>query len=211
MRVAIIGGTGAMGRGLAKRLSGENTILIGSRDERRAREAARGVEGATGLGYEEASRSAEIVIFSIPYSAIGEAAPLADALRGKVAVSTINPLRKEGGLMRFALDEGSAAEELAGLLPRSHVAAAFNNVSPLFFAGQEVVPMDILVAADTRDTFEAVARLVTSIPNLRPLYAGPLTEARTIERMTPLILNLAKLNGTWSLTTRFPSTKDVVG
>lgn len=209
MKVAILGGTGALGAGLAKHLSKKNEVVIGSRDPLRAREAARGIEGATGTDYRGASKEADVVIFAIPYSAIGEAASLAGALAGKVAVSVINPLKMVEGLLRPALEVGSAAEELARLLPESHVATAFNHVSSLFFERDEVVPMDILVAADVRDTFDKVAKLVRSIPNLRPLYAGPLAEARTIESLTPLMLNLAKLNGTGSLATRFASTKEL--
>jgi hypothetical protein len=139
--------------------------------------------------------------------ALGAAAGLAAALSGKVVVSAVNPLRVEAGLLRYGLEEGSAAEELAGLLRESRVATAFNHVSSLFFERDEPVAMDILVAAETRETFEVVSGLVKSIPNLRPLYAGPLSQARVIERMTPLVLNLAKLNKTGSLTTRFVSVR----
>jgi NADPH-dependent F420 reductase len=208
LKVAILGGTGAMGKGLARHLSKTNEVIIGSREERRAVEAAKGIEGASGTSYEGASRAADAAIFSIPYSALEEAAPLAEALAGKLAVSVINPMRVEGGVFRFALEEGSAAEELARLLPRSRVAAAFNHVSSLFFDSDTVVPMDIVVASDARSTFEEVAALVKGIPNMRPLYAGPLAEARVIERITPMLLNLAKFNRTGSLTTRFASARD---
>jgi 8-hydroxy-5-deazaflavin:NADPH oxidoreductase len=211
VKVAILGGTGAMGRGLAKHLSRKNEVVIGSRDPRRAQETARGIDGATGSDYISASKAAEVAVFVIPYSAIEEAGALSGALAGKTVVSVINPLKMEGGLLKFALKEGSAAEVLASLLPKSHVATAFNHVSSLFFESEEMVPMDILVAADTRGTFDEVAALVKGVPNLRPLYAGPLTEAGVIERITPLLLNLAKLNRTGSLTTRFASKKDAMG
>lgn len=211
MKVAVLGGSGAMGKGLARHLSKKNEVVIGSRNPRRAVEAAKGIVGATGMDYMDAAKASEIVIFAIPYSAIGEAAALSEALARKTAVSIINPLRVEGGLLKFALREGSAAEELARLLPESHVATAFNNVSSLFFECEEMVPMDILVATDARGTFDQVASLVRSVPNLRPLYAGPLAEAGVIERMTPMLLNLARLNKTGSLTTRFASTKGTPG
>ncbi|MDE1858247.1 MAG: NAD(P)-binding domain-containing protein [Thaumarchaeota archaeon] len=208
MRVAILGGTGAMGTGLAKHLSKKNEVIIGSRDERRAGDAASRIEGAVGMGYEAASRAAELAVFAVPYSAIGEAARLSGALSGKVAVSMVNPLKAEGGLLKFALAEGSAAQELAAALPESKVATAFNHISSLFFERETMVPMDVLVAADARGTYEEVAALVTSIPNLRPLYAGPLSEARTIEMITPLLLNLAKMNKTGSLAMKFATTRD---
>lgn len=208
MKVAVIGGTGRMGRALAKQLSRSNKVIIGSRDAARAQITAEGISGAVGMDYVGASTEADAALFAIPYSAIGEASALRKELSGKLAVSLINPLKMEGGVLAYSLDKGSAAGELAMLLSGSRVSTAFNHVSALFFERDEVRPIDILVAADSRQTYEETARLVKGIPNLRPLYAGPLSQARTIEEMTPMVLNLAKLNGTGSLTTKFVSTKD---
>lgn len=196
-----------MGRGLARHLARNNEVAIGSRDPEKAREAAKGIKGATGTDYASATREADVAIFAIPFSSLGTAAGLAKVLSGKLVVSVVNPIKVEGGLLQFALESGSAAEELARMLPGSRVATAFNNVSSLFFEMEELVPMDILIAADSKEIYEQAARLVRSIPNLRPLYAGPLSQARVIERITPLVLNLAKLNGTGSLTTKFVSRK----
>lgn len=205
MKVAIIGGTGRMGKALAAHLAKKNQVIIGSRDVGKAKETAARIKGATGGDYIQASREADAAVFAIPYSAIGFAAGLAEGLSGKLVISLINPLRMEGGRLHFALSEGSAAEELAKLLPGSRVATGFNNISSLFLEEEEVVPIDVLVAADSRETYEQAADVVRSIPNLRPLYAGPLSEAGIVERITPLVLNLAKLNGTGSLTTKFVS------
>lgn len=207
MKVAVVGGTGRMGRAIARQLSRNNEVVIGSRDPARAREAAKAVGVAGGADYLGASEAGEVVVFAIPYEALGTAAGLATALSGKTVVSAVNPLKMQGGLLRFGLEEGSAAEELARLVPESRVATAFNHVSSLFFERGEPVAIDILVAADSKETFEVVAGVVRSVPNLRPLYAGPLSQARVIERMTPLVLNLAKLNRTGSLTTRFVSVR----
>ncbi|HEY6283154.1 MAG TPA: hypothetical protein VIW22_04445, partial [Nitrososphaerales archaeon] len=145
--------------------------------------------------------------FAIPYSAIGEAAALANELKGKLVISMFNPLKLDGGLLHFALEKGSAAEELAALLPDSRVATAFNNVPSRIFEEEEPVPMDILVSADSKETFDEAASLVRSIPNLRPLHVGPLSQAQMVERMTALLLNLAKLNKTGALAPRFVSRK----
>ncbi len=207
MKVAVLGGTGAMGGAVAKQLSKNNVVVIGSRDPARAEEAAKSIKGATGADYATATRDAEAAVFAIPYSAIGEAAVLADELRGKLVISMFNPLKLEGGLLHYPLEKGSAAEELAGLLPDSRVATAFNNVPARIFEEVEPVPMDILVAAETRETFDEAASLVRSVPNLRPLYVGPLSQAQMVERMTALVLNLAKLNKTGALAPRFVSRK----
>jgi len=205
MKVAVLGGTGAMGVAVAKQLSKNNVVVIGSRDPARAEEAAKSIKGATGADYATATRDAEAAVFAIPYSAIGEAAVLADELKGKLVISVFNPLKLEGGLLHYPLEKGSAAEELAALLPDSRVATAFNNVPARIFEEEEPVPMDILVAAETRETFDEAASLVRSVPNLRPLYVGPLSQAQMVERMTALVLNLAKLNKTGALAPRFVS------
>jgi 8-hydroxy-5-deazaflavin:NADPH oxidoreductase len=207
MKVAVLGGTGKMGRAIAKRLANGNKVIIGSRDPARAREAAKGIPGAVGMDYAGASREADAAVVSIPASAIGTVAPLAKDLAGKLVISMVNPLRSEGGFLHFAREKGSAAEELARLLPESRVATAFNNIPAGLLERDEVIPIDVIVAADSRETYEEVAKLVKSIPNLRPLYAGPLSQAVIVEMITALVLNLASLNGTGSLTTKFVSRK----
>ncbi|HEV2226824.1 MAG TPA: NAD(P)-binding domain-containing protein [Nitrososphaerales archaeon] len=207
MKVAVLGGTGAMGGAVAKQLSKNNAVVIGSRDPARAEEAAKSIKGAIGSDYATATREAQTAVFAIPYSAIGEAAALANELKGKLVISMFNPLKFEGGMLHFSLEKGSAAEELAALLPDSRVATAFNNVPSRIFEEEEPVPMDILVAADLKETYDEAAALVRSIPNLRPLYVGPLSQAQMVERTTALVLNLAKLNKTGALAPRFVSRK----
>ena len=207
MKVAVIGGSGAMGRALAKHLSRSYDVIIGSRDPARAAAVAAAIGGASGADYRGASRSADVVIFAIPYEAMGLVADLAAEASTKLVISVINPMKMEGGLLRYALEDGSAAEELAAILPHSRVATAFNNVPSGFLRDEVVPPVDILVAADSKETYEEAAKLVSSIREMRPLYVGPLTEARIVEEVTPLVLNLASLNGTKALTTRFVTRK----
>jgi 8-hydroxy-5-deazaflavin:NADPH oxidoreductase len=207
MKIAILGGTGKMGLALAVRLAGANEVIIGSRDPARAREAAKKVPGAMGTDYESASKEADAVVVTVPASALGTFSSLGDALSGKLVISAVNPLRFEGGVVYYGGEGGSAAEELARALPRSRVATAFNNIPAGFFQKGETVPIDVLVAADSKEAYEETARIVKSVPNLRPLYAGPLSQAVVVESITALVLNLANLNKTGSLTTRFVSRK----
>jgi len=203
MKVAVIGGTGSMGNALARHLAKGYEVIIGSRDPAKAAAAAKGIGGASGADYRGAARAADAVVFSIPYGAMGQAADLAGEVSSKLVISVINPMKMEGGLLRYALKEGSAAEELARMLPHSRVATAFNNVPSGFLKDEVVPPVDILVAADSKETYEEAAKLVVSIREMRPLYAGPLAVARIVEEITPLVLNLARLNGTRALATRF--------
>jgi 8-hydroxy-5-deazaflavin:NADPH oxidoreductase len=196
-----------MGLALASQLSKNHEVIIGSRDPARAREAAKGVKGASGSDYEGAARAADAVMVSVPYEAMAPLSGLAEAVKGKLVISVVNPLKMEGGILVFGLERGSAAEELAKMLPGSRVATAFNNAPRAFFEREISAPFDVLVAADSKATFEEVANIVRGIKNLRPLYAGPLSQAGIVERITPLVLNLASLNGTGVLTTAFVSRK----
>lgn len=202
MIVGILGGTGKMGLALAKQLSKKNEVIIGSRDPGRGTEAAKKVPGASGGGYASTSRKADVVIVCVPYSALAGVTGLGMELAGKLVVSAVNPLKVEDGLFRAAGD-GSAAEELARALPESRIATAFNNIPWSMLDGGETPPIDVLVAADSRGTYEETARLVSSVKNLRPLYVGPLAQASVVETVTALVLNLAKLNGTGSVATKF--------
>jgi NADPH-dependent F420 reductase len=207
VKVAVIGGTGKMGLAVAKQLSKKHKVIIGSRDPARAKEAAKGISGASGDDYHSAVEAADVVVVSVPYEAMAPLAGLAEVTKGKLVISMINPIRMEGGILLFGLEKGSAAEELARLLPGSRVATAFNNVPRAFLEREISTPFDVLIAAETRETYEEAAALVKEIDGLRPLYAGPLSQAEMVERITPLILNLANLNGTGVLTTGFVSRK----
>lgn len=207
MKVAILGGTGSMGEALARHLSKQNEVIIGSRNPAKAKAAAQGLEGVVGADYGGASRAADVIVIAIPYEAIGLVAGLREVAAGKLVISMINPLRMDGGLLVHSLEKGSAAEELARLLPKSRVATAFNNVPAGFFRDDVVPPVDILIAADSKETYEEAANVVKGIREMRPLYAGPLSQARIVEEITPLVLNLASLNGMKALTTRFVSRK----
>jgi len=207
LKIAVLGGTGKMGLALAARLAGANEVIIGSRDPARAREAAKKIPGATGADYESASKGADAVVVAVPASALGTVTSLGSALSGKLVISAVNPLRFQGGVVYHGGEGGSAAEELAKALPGSRVATAFNNIPAGFFQKGELVPIDVLVAASSKEAYEETAKIVKSIPNLRPLYAGPLSQSAIVESITALVLNLANLNQTGSLTTKFVSRK----
>jgi 8-hydroxy-5-deazaflavin:NADPH oxidoreductase len=209
MKVAIVGGTGALGKGLAARLAASQQVAVGSRDEARARSvaaqiSARGprVEGKTSA---EAASWCDAAILAVPdLEDPGFLRGLAGGLAGKLVVSPIVPMKMDGGTLVYTLASGSAAERVAAALPKSRVAAALHTVPAPLLAKPEVkLDCDTLVAADSRETYEEASALVGSIPGLRPLYAGHLSGARTLEQLTPLLLNVAKLNGMRNLSVRF--------
>src|SRR5437867_7763991 len=200
-RVGIVGGTGPLGRGLAARLSYKYDVLIGSREERRARGAAeevtrltgRQVRGATNL---EAARASDTAILALPDQPTSELIQdLKEELEGKLVISPIGPMKMKDGRFTYSPRDSSAAESVASILDRSRVAAAFHTVpAPKLLAIGEKLEYTVPVAAEKRETFSEVATIVSSIQDLRPLYAGPLAPARTFKARLPIIFNLCYLN-----------------
>lgn len=210
--LAFLGGTGPEGRGLALRLAraGQGTI-IGSRDSARAEAAAaelqpqaaggRIIAGRiTGADNAQAAAQAEVVFLAVPYEA--QRALLEQVghlLAGKVVVDVIAPMRFERGRGASAVEvaSGSAAQEAQQLLPDAQVVAAFQNVSAeeLLRADHLVSPMegDVIVCSDHRPAKDRVMDLVRLIPDLRPVDGGGLANAKYVEQITPLLVNINRI------------------
>jgi NADPH-dependent F420 reductase len=203
-KVAIIGGTGAEGSGLAFRLAnaGEH-ILIGSRDATRAQESARLLReriggGAQIEGMDNASAAAacEIAILTVPFSG---AAALLKQLKsvwkpGTVVIDTTVPLAATiGGAATRLLGvwQGSAAEQTQELLPSGvSLAAAFQNLGAEVLAGDSPVDCDVLVCSDDEKAKQVASELVSKIPGARALNGGKLENARIVESLTALLIGL---------------------
>jgi len=202
--LAFLGGTGPEGRGLALRLAlaGEE-VIIGSRDGERAATAADELVQhspmariAGGDNHEAASRS-EVVFLTVPYEA---QRPLLEQLRGslmgKVVVDVIAPMRFERGRGAIAVpvDAGSAAEEAQELLPDSQVVAAFQNISAETLLDPSVaMEGDVIVCSDHREAKALVMALTNRIPQLRAVDGGALANARYVEQITPLLININRI------------------
>jgi 8-hydroxy-5-deazaflavin:NADPH oxidoreductase len=198
--IAVVGGTGDLGLGLACRLARSYEVIIGSRDAARAAEAASKASTlsgstVTGKTNAEATATADVAILAIPDLPSDEALlALKPNLAGKLVVSPIVPMEFRDGLFRPTLSTGSAAEKVASVL-QTRVAAAFHSVPADRLAQVDrVLDYDVLVAAETREVFDEASSIVSSIPKLRALYAGPLRTSRTLESLTPVLLNVGKLN-----------------
>src|SRR5438874_1667763 len=156
--IAILGGTGAEGRGLAKRFADAGrTVIVGSRQAERAESAATelnqelGSALVSGAENRAAALSADLVVLTIPYDGLAEAVkPLAGALAGKTVISTIVPLEFARGTAKLIqVAAGSAAQELQALLPDARVIAAFHHLSAPTLANlSERVDADVLVCGD---------------------------------------------------------------
>ena len=200
--IAIIGGAGELGFGLALRFARAGLkVVIGSRDEAKAQEAATRVKAAignadvSGLGNAEAAAKGTIVILAVPFSA--QAAILKSikpALKTAILVDATVPLAATVGgrpTRMLGVWEGSAAQAARELLPGVPVVSAFHNVSADVLQDLSATPdCDILICGDDAAAKERVAALVKLIPGLRPVDAGALEMSRIVESLTALLIAL---------------------
>jgi hypothetical protein len=196
--IAIISGTGAEGFGLALRLAkaGER-VLVGSRDARKAEEAARRIGPAEGRLNPDAVREADIVILTVPLPAqIPTLKSLAPSFRpGAILVDATVPLEVSiGGRVShpLALWAGSAAQQAARHTPQGvRVAAAFHTLSAELLADlDQPIDGDVLVCGDDPSAKAVVAELIALLPGARAIDAGPLENARLLESAAALLISL---------------------
>lgn len=198
MKIAIVGGTGPEGAGLACRwaLAGHE-VVIGSRDAGRARSKAaelnaRARDAAiSGMTNRAAAAAAEVVVLTLPAGGLAATLPeLKAACRGKPVVSTVVPLTFGSGRLFTPPAAGSAAEEAQRLLgPEAKVVAAFHHIAAHELAADHPIASDLLLCGDDPSAKTTVAELGRSL-GLRVLDAGPLTNAGPLEGITALLVAL---------------------
>lgn len=189
MRIAIIG-SGNVGGALAKgSVRAGHTVTLSAKDPSHAEAKARELGCRAASTNAEAVKDAEIVILAVPYAAVDEVVgQLADALAGKAVVDVTNRIKAPH--LGESVDGTSAAEEIQRKAPTAKVAKAFNYA----FASRQADPtvdgtqLDGFVAADDPDAKARTLELVRSI-GFRPIDAGPLAMARSLEALG--ILNIA--------------------
>jgi NADPH-dependent F420 reductase len=201
--IAVLGGTGPEGFGLALRWAqaGE-TVIIGSRDAARAQDAANKIKqrapGAKISGNENiaACAAADLLVLTIPFE--GHAAllkQLKPAIRpGSIVVDTTVPLAASvGGRASRTLGvwQGSAAQETAELLPKGiSVVAAFHNAGAELLNAEGPVDCDVIVCSDDPAAVQIVRNLAIKIPGVRAIDGGKLENARIVEQITALLIGL---------------------
>jgi NADPH-dependent F420 reductase len=194
--LAVLGGTGEQGRGLARRFAlAGHEVIIGSRSAERAAEAAVGLPGAvSGAANADAAARADVVIVAVPWDGHKELlTALAPVLAGKVIVDCVNPLGfDKQGAFALAVEEGSAAEQAAAVLPESRVVGAFHHVSAVLLLDETVdeLETDILVLGDDREATDLVEALVARIPGMRGVFAGRLRNAHQVEALTANLISV---------------------
>jgi NADPH-dependent F420 reductase len=200
--LAVLGGTGPEGFGLARRWAkaGEK-VIIGSRDAKRAREAADKIKASnadaqvSGDENSAACGAADLVVLTIPFE--GHAALLKQikpVIRPDAIVvdATVPLAASVGGRATRTLGiwQGSAAQETAELLPKVAVVAAFQNIAADVLNGNGPVECDVIVCSDDANALECVRALAAKIPGVRAIDGGKLENARILEQVTALLVGL---------------------
>lgn len=198
--VAILGGTGQQGRGLAQRLAHAGVdVVLGSRDPVRALETVAGwtrPPGAEPIDVADnaaAVARARVVVLAVPFTSVDVTlhdvqAHFAD---GTLVVDLTVPVTFTGGKMAIVdVPEGSAGEHVRALLPPAvRLACAFKTLpAHLLGAGLEPLDCDEFVCGDSDEARQEAAALVALLPGLRPVDVGPLSRARSIEHLTVLAI-----------------------
>ena len=202
-KIAIVGGTGPQGTGLALRWAraGED-IVIGSRDEHRGVQAAAAIAERTGsksvVGAENkaAVQAADVVVLTVPFEGQAEMLKhIKPALRaGQILIDATVPLASAvGGRATRVLGvwQGSAVQQTAELVPKDvAVVAAFQNVSASHLNEEKPIDCDVLICTDDENARKTTAELVEKIPGLKAVDAGKLENCRIVEQITALLISL---------------------
>lgn len=200
LTLAILGGTGKQGRGLASRWAKAGYhVIIGSRTPKKARQVAEELnqqlerQVIDGMGNEEAAEACDIAVLSVPYASQQETlATLKRQLDGKVLVAVTNPIDRADKYIVHMPPAGSAAQEAQVLLGEgTKVLTAFQNVSHEYLQGDGPVPCDVLVCGDDPAAKEQVLQLVAAA-GLVGWDAGPLRNAVVVEGLSPILFWINK-------------------
>ncbi|MCZ4500210.1 MAG: reduced coenzyme oxidoreductase [Marmoricola sp.] len=198
--IAVLGGTGPQGRGLARRFAQAGLdVVLGSRTTEKGEAAAAELSEAIGVpvrGSDNrgASEAGDIVLVVVPWD--GHAELLADlkpALDGKIVVDCVNPLGfDKQGAYALPVAEGSATQQAAAILTESTVVGAFHNVSAVLLEDPEVSDLgtDVLVLGDEREATDLVQALADTIPGVRGVYGGRRRNAHQVEALTANLISM---------------------
>jgi NADPH-dependent F420 reductase len=210
MQIALLGGTGDIGEGLALRIARDSghDVVVGSRDAEKAETTAtaytetladHGSSAAVdGMENPAAAAGADIAVAAVPaYYLSDTIEAVADELDGTVLVSpAVGMQRDEDGLHYNPPGVGSVTALAAGAAPEDvPVVGAFHNLAAGRLANLDAeLDWDVPVVGDDEDAKDTVMAVTDGVEGLRPLDAGPLGNAAEVESLTPLLINLAANN-----------------
>ena len=202
--IAILGGTGKEGKGLAYRWARSGyKVLIGSRTPQKAVDVAEeisvmlgGQSHIEGLGNPEAAQAANIVVITVPYSAHSATLEsVKDVVQGKILIDVTVPLVPPKVSKVQMPDAGSAAQESRQILGEGvEVCAAFQNISHEHLLGDSNVECDVLVTGTSKDARAETVRLVEAA-GLTGWDAGPIENSVVVEGLTSVLIGINKKYG----------------
>ena len=201
--IAILGGTGKEGKGLAYRWSKAGyRVIIGSRSVERAQAAAQEVSSMPGAGKVSsmdnlsAALDAEVVVITVPYGAHSETLKaVREALQGKLLIDVTVPLMPPKVTRVQMPSAGSAAMEARQILGEAvEVADAFQNISHEHFLGEHEIDCDVLVTGTSKDARARTIKLVEDA-GLIGWDAGPLENSMVVEGLTSLLIHINRHYG----------------
>ncbi|MCX6396352.1 MAG: NADPH-dependent F420 reductase [Propionibacteriales bacterium] len=200
LTIAVLGGTGPQGRGLARRFAQAGlTVVLGSRTAEKGEAAAAELSAAigatvTGSDNRGASEAGDVVLVVVPWEGHGELlTELKPVLDGKIVVDCVNPLGfDKQGAYALPVAEGSATQQAAAILTESTVVGAFHNVSAVLLEDPDVTDLgtDVLVLGDEREATDLVQALADTIPGVRGVYGGRRRNAHQVEALTANLISM---------------------
>ena len=141
-----------------------------------------------------APRASDVLVVAVPYDGHRDLlVSLAGVLEGKVVIDCVNPLGfDKQGAFALAVEEGSAAQQAAAVLPQSRVVGAFHHVSAVLLLDESIdtLDTDVLVVGDDRGATDVAQALAARIPGMRGIYAGRLRNAGQVEAMTANLISM---------------------
>jgi len=204
LTIAILGGTGKEGKGLAYRWARAGyKVLIGSRTPQKAVDAAEelsmmlgGQSHIEGLGNPEAAQNADIVVLTVPYAAHSATLEsVKDAVQGKLFIDVTVPLLPPKVSKVQMPEAGSAAQEARQILGEGvEVCAAFQNISHEHLLGDNNVECDVLVTGSSKDARAETVKLVEAA-GLAGWDAGPIENSVVVEGLTSVLIGINKKYG----------------
>ena len=205
MKIGIIGGTGDIGEGMARRLSPLHEVVLGSREAGKAVVTSkctidllteRGIScTCTGVCNQDAIPGVDVIILAVPFAHLENTLMGLTGFEGKIVVSPVNPMEKRDFFTFVPPPEGSAALLVKKLLPGARVVTAFNTIAAnRWKAIDEDIEVAVPVSSDDPEAKKIVIDLANGISKIRAYDAGPLAVSAMIESLTPLLLNIARYN-----------------
>jgi NADPH-dependent F420 reductase len=198
--IAVVGGTGPQGSGLALRIGRAGyRVILGSRSAERAEVKAEelrglGVETVTGANNEDACDAASVILVAVPFEGHDElVASLAPRLVGKDVITCVNPLSfDKRGPVGLLGGDSSAAETTAELLPHSNVVGAFHHLSAVSLndPDADLSHHTVMVATDDEDAADRTAELARAVTGNLGVCVGPLRLNRHLEPLTAILISV---------------------